>query len=290
MTTLIVHGTLATLSKWYWDSWSAGGFCHAVKAGIENAGGYDDIWRVGGVPVAEVEDLHAHWNPWTGLYGQVAEIDGHFVWSGDDSGPARDAGAKTFATYLNKVRELTDEPIRIIAHSHGCNVVKNASACKKLSQDVVIDRAVFLACPHFYAPAFKQPKDPFSFKMEPAGEQFTYQLDPRRFGKILNLYTEQDSVQMGLAEKLPGVPGPRLKDWTGHQSSRTDRDPRAAHLYTNLDLQVEAACSGVKAHTVMHGAIAGWIAGQWLGGQSLKHIRHGLGGHFPLIACDDDGE
>jgi hypothetical protein len=289
MTTLIVHGTLATHSRWYWDSWQEDGFCHAVKAGLEQAGGREDIWRINGVPVSDVEELKAHWSWLTGYAGQVAEIEGHFVWSGDDSGVARDAGAKTFAIYLNKVRELTDEPIHIIAHSHGCNVVKNASSHKKLSRDVHIERAVFLACPHFYAQAYEQ-KDPFRFKMEPAGESFTYRLDPKRFGSILNVYSERDSVQVGLADKLPGQPGPRLKDWDAHRSSRVDRDERAAHLYTDLEMQVDGTCNGVNAHTVMHGAVTGWIAGQWLGGRSLERIRGVAGGCFPVIDCDDVGE
>lgn len=289
MTTIVVHGTLATHSEWYWDSWREGGFCQALKAGIEQSGGIDDIWRIDGVPVAQVEGLKAHWHWLTGYAGQVTEEQGHFIWSGDDSGIARDAGAETFAVYLNKVRELTDEPIRVIAHSHGCNVVKNASSHRKLSSDVFIEKAVFLACPHFHAQAYEQ-KDPFSFKMEPAGESFTYRLDPGRFGKILNLYNEKDSIQVGVADRLPGQPGPRLKDWNAHQSSRTDRDPQAMSLYVNRRLQIEDSCSGIGAHTVMHGAVAGWIAGRWLEGLSIKKIPADFGGQFPVIRCDDDGE
>jgi predicted alpha/beta hydrolase family esterase len=36
------------------------------------------------------------------------------------------------AAYLNALRSVTDEPIRIVAHSHGCNVVKLASMLPEL--------------------------------------------------------------------------------------------------------------------------------------------------------------
>lgn len=290
MTTIIVHGTLATHSEWYWNSWHKGGFCNSVEKGMEQNNGSHDVWRINGIPVSKISELETHWKLWSGYRGQISQIDGHFVWSSGDSGIDRDAGAALFARYLNKIREISDEPLRVIAHSHGCNVVKNASSHKSLSNDVFIASAVFLACPHFYSQAYKQ-KDKFSFKMERAGDQFTYRLDPDRFGNILNLYSEKDSVQVGFAEKIAGQPGPRTIDWGAHESSRIDRDPDTTGLYTNLELEVENECSGLNAHTVMHGQVTGRIAGQWLNGEhSLKSIMHNYGGGLPVISCDDDGE
>lgn len=45
----------------------------------------------------------------------------------------RDAGADQLVHYLNTVSTLTDEPLRIIAYSHGCNLVKSASSHRELS-------------------------------------------------------------------------------------------------------------------------------------------------------------
>ncbi|MFW2440881.1 MAG: hypothetical protein ACN4GR_16110 [Arenicellales bacterium] len=159
-----------------------------------------------------------------------------------------------------------------------------------LSNDVFIESAVFLACPHFFHQAYKQ-KEKFSFKMERAGNQFTYRLNPARFGNILNLYSDKDAVQAGLAEKVAGQPGPRLIDWNPHESGRIDKDPDTVGLYTNLELEVKNERSGLNAHTVMHGQVTGRIAGIWLNGDpSLNNIIHSFGGGLPVLSCDDNGE
>ena len=45
-----------------------------------------------------------------------------FEWSGSHEGTGRGDAAARLAQYLNSIADLTEEPLRIIAHSHGCNV------------------------------------------------------------------------------------------------------------------------------------------------------------------------
>lgn len=281
MTTLIVHGTKliagAQHTSWWYQSWAEGGFLHALAGGMVEADGWHDVWTVHDVPVGDVRALNSKWSFWTGRMGQVSAHEGHFIWSGADMGAARDAGASALALYLNTIRELTDEPIRIVAYSHGCNVVKGASVSRQLKDDVFIEDAVFLACPHFYA--------------ESAGQLvLTYRADPARFGRILNLYTEEDTVQVGFADAVTGPGGGRWPDWVPPHAARTDQDPDTEHLYETWCLGVEEGVSGIRAHSVIHGAIAGRIAGLWLNGmKAYADIAGAFGGDIPPIPEHDDG-
>ena len=173
MTTIVVHGTLAYGGSWYQNSWGEHGFLAGLRGGMVEADGWHDIWHVKGKPVDVLE------------------------WNGLPEGIYRGAAASLFADYLNTVADLTDEPIRVIAHSHGCNVVKLASSLPSLSPNVTIEQAVFLACPHFFEDEYTQEGlsglDRFDIgKVHKAykktGHRFRYALDPDRFGRILNVY------------------------------------------------------------------------------------------------------
>jgi hypothetical protein len=266
--TLVIHGTMtlaaAQHSKWWWDSWYDGGFLDALSAGMDRAAHWDDVWTVGGTPVSEIPALNTKRDFWRG----------YFLWSGADMGPARDAGAKQLVDYLNRIADLTDEPLRVVAHSHGCNLVKAASSSRKLRAHIGL--AVFLACPHFVAQGHQ-------------GPVFTYRLNPKRFGNILNLYSDRDTVQVGLANKVTGIPGPRFADWLPQEGRRCDEDPAAAHLYEDFCMPTSA--SGTKAHTVMHGSLVGNLAGMWLNSElSFAQIVEGLGVPLPAVPADDVGE
>ncbi len=278
MATIVVHGTMTTSAarnaRWWWDSWDEHGFLDALSFGMEHVSGGHDVWRVAGRPVSEVPELQTKWNLWNGTRGQVSSHKGHFTWSGANMGAARDAGASQLAAYLNRVADLTDEPIRIVAHSHGCNVVKAASSHRKLSRHVRISRAVFLACPHFAAEGSR-------------GPVFTYQLDPRRFDHILNLYSEEDSVQVGLADAITGPAGSRFADWLPPTAHRIDLDRATAGKYENAE--VPTAAHGVLAHTVMHGALVGGLAGMWLGGRhSFQQIVQQASRRLPQAVPAND--
>jgi hypothetical protein len=251
MATIVVHGTLpgraAKHYSWWHDSWGEDGFLNALAGGMLDAAGGHDVWRVGDAPVQEIPDL------------------GFFVWSGALAGFARDAGSTGLVKYLNKIADLSGERLCIVAHSHGCNVVKNASSHRKLRAR--IDKAVFLACPHFVAKGH-------------AGAVYTYRLNPQRVGSVLNVYSRRDSVQVGLASKFTGPFGARLADFLPQEATACDTDPQARSVYRNLEVTTEG--EGEVAHETLHGSLVGRVAGLWL--------NEGLGrGRLPTVPAWDVG-
>lgn len=294
MTTIVVHGTLAYGSSWYQDSWEGDGFLSGLQGGMLNVSDWHDVWHIGGEPVWSYEDL-----------------GGVFGWNGLAEGMYRGVAAQQLATYLNTVANLTDEAIRIVAHSHGCNVVKLASSLPSLSSNVYIDQAVFLACPHFYEDKYEQEdvtwqdiQEGTLFKpYEKSGHRFRYQLDPQRFGRILNIYCERDKVQVDLAQSLSGGVVPLTGTFLENvltqlfdgmyelpMASRWEMDPEAAYLYENLEVEVESNCSGTKVHSVMHGSMMGALSGAWL--NSNREIQSVLDEvlDLPVLPCWDTGE
>lgn len=279
MATIVIHGTMtlapAQQVNWWWNSWGKGGFLNAVARGMQEASGKHDVWHIGGRPVSGAPALNPKWSLWSGRWGQFGQHRGHFMWDGADMGISRDAAAAQLVKYLNTLHQISpQEPLRIIAHSHGCNVVKRASADKKLLPGLRFPQAVFLACPHFAGAD---------------GRTFTYGLDPKRFGVILNLYSPYDSVQTSFAENFPGLPGGRLADWTPSRSHRTEQDARVRAIYR--DHEIPTRDSGVNAHTAMHGALVGYVAGQWLcKGGDFGLIMAQVGPNLWPVAPGDFGE
>ena len=294
MTTIIVHGTLAYGSSWYQNSWGERGFLTGLHSGMMEAAGWHDIWAVNGESV--------------NTYPALGSV---FEWNGLAEGIYRGLAASSLVQYLNIVAELTDEPIRIIAHSHGCNVVKLASSLRALSSAVFIDQAVFFACPHFYEDEYVQEELSWQDRLDirkvskaykATKRRYRYRVDPERFGRILNVYCEKDKVQVDLAQSLSGGQVPLtgsflenvLKQLTDgiHEApiaTRCDSDQQAAHLYENVEVHVEKGCSGIKTHSVMHGSFLGALAGVWLNSrESIKSLirKHG---DLPVLPCDDTG-
>lgn len=261
MSTLVIHGTMtlagAPSQSWWWNSWGRNGFLSAVRRGLLDGRAVDDLWRVGGTPVAEIADLVAR------SKGHATHR-GHFCWSGVNQPELREHAGRELASYLNALYRLAPgEPMRIVAHSHGANVVKYCSSSSELDPKIRISRAVFLACPHFTNPTERK--------------RFPFRLDPARFGRVLNLFTKRDAVQGRIAEALPTAWGGGLYDWAP-TAAPIDPDPAAAAVYENQ--AVETTDDGVKAHTAMHGATIGYLVGLWLGTRSdFRSIlgRHGTG-------------
>ena len=248
MATLIVHGTMTSkradqAAFWWWHPDS--GFCQALNRGLADAGDLPDVWRVGGVDVGCHTEIQARQN------GPFMTCQGRFLWTGLDQPELRRIAGKQLAHYLNLIHSLApNEPIRIVAHSHGCNVVKAASSHRTLQQGISIASAVFLACPHF--------------KGEGLGfsGNIPYRLNPGRFGRILNLYSKQDSVQIDIAKRVSSLWGGGLFEWapTAH---RCDPDARAQDIYDNRQIATED--TGVKAHAAMHAEEIAYLAGLWIG-------------------------
>lgn len=224
-----------------------------VRKGILESAGIDDVWKVGGSHVADVQELASEkWDPWKGNRGKLETHRGHFFWSGADTFIGREIGARALVAYLNRIHEIAPvEPLRLIAHSHGCNVLKLASFDRRLSTRIWFEKVAFLACPHFAARAGK-------------GSIYHYQLSAKRFGAILNLFSSRDSVQVDIAEKLAGPPGFRITDYYPPEAYRVEQDPRARAVYE--DHEIQTADGQGKAHTAMHGQAVGYLVGRWLGG------------------------
>lgn len=294
MTTILVHGTLATGASWYQNSWKGNGFLAGLCGGMKEASGWHDAWIVNGKPVGEYPDL-----------------GGIYEWNGLAEGIYRGIAAQQLAAYLNIVAGLTDEPIRIIAHSHGCNVVKLAISLPELANNVFINQAVFLACPHFYEDKYVQEElsglDKFDIRKvhkayKKKGYRFRYKIETQRFGRILNIYCNKDTVQVDFAQSLSGGQVPLTGSfWENvkkqltegiHEipmASRWDMDEEASHLYENLEVQVEPKCSGTKTHSVMHGSIIGAMTGFWL--NSNLHIQEVLNRiDLSVLPCHDTGD
>jgi hypothetical protein len=269
MTTLIIHGTLAGGATWYKSSWSGRGFLAGLRKGMIAADGSEDIWTVNGERIDNVQGL------------------GTFKWSGSHEGSGRGYAAIALVNYLNQLHEITDEPIRIIAHSHGCNVVKLASSLPDLAASVFIDQAVFLACPHFSEVGVNSEpladwKDSLSFKKlaehnKDAAPLLRYAINPNRFRRILNLYSKQDVVQVPLAQAFGATTVPMTGSfWNNFKAAlvtgiteyptaaRRDIDPNARHLYDDLELEISGQGTGLAAHSALHGYEVGAFCGDWL--------------------------
>lgn len=295
MTTIVVHGTLAHGGSWYQNSWGERGFLTGLRTGMLEAGGQHDIWTVNGKPVNSYPALR-----------------GVFEWNGLAEGIYRGLAASALVEYLNAVAGLTGEPVRIIAHSHGCNVVKLASSLRELSPAVRIEQAVFLACPHFYEDEYTQEALSWQDRLDirkvakaykATKRRYRYRVDPRRFGRILNVYCEKDKVQVDLAQSLSGGQVPLtgtfleniLQQFSGGSletptATRCDTDEQAARLYENVEVRVEGNCSGIKTHSVMHGSFIGLLCGVWLNSrESVKDLSRRLG-EFPVLQCSDTGD
>lgn len=257
MATIIVHGTMtiwkAHRYTWWWNSFHPGGFCQALAEGMLAAGRRPDVWTVGGAPVSQIPGLAR--NP---KKANMITHEGHYTWTGSDMDAAREAGGKFLAYYLNAIAKVAPkEPIDVVAHSHGGNVVKIATAAPHLDPAVRLRNLVFLACPHWGSAL-------------PYGQRYPYRLVPARVTRALNLYSEEDSVQLEVAAGVPGPWGARMAA-NVPVGSRIDPDPQARPLYE--DYHVATKVGGTQAHAVMHGPTVGRLVGAWLAGDGRWSAR-----------------
>lgn len=266
MATIIVHGTFAANGDWYWNSWHKGGFCHTLAKTMVDHSGRNDLWKLNNISVEDVAVLNPKRSLWTGRLGQIRTRKGYFFWSGDYMAVSRHHAANDLARYLNVLHANSDEPIRVIAHSHGCNVVKQASASKKLEKDVRIESAVFLACPHMFTDEYTQ-NSSFDVTMRRSGTKYLYQLQPKRFKRIANIYSTQDPVVGKLADKLVTPSG-----W-GYEVpmvSFIDNDPNAGDLYANHEMDVPSDIRGLEVHEWLHSSEMAYLIGRWLETSRMK--------------------
>lgn len=259
MTTIVVHGTIAANEEWYWNSWYEGGFCQNLSKAMLEHSDCHDVWRVADTHVSEVKELNPKRSWWKTNFGQLSQQNGHFIWSGDYVATARKFAAKKFAQYLNVIASVTDEPIRIVAHSHGCNVVKAASSYKKLNSSVYIEKAAFLACPHFFEPDYQQ-KNAFTLKLKVIGNRYLYALQPERFGRIANFYSTRDPVVGKLSNKFATPSG---LGFEVPNVSFVDNDPRATSIYENYEVDIPDDVKASAIHGWLHNQQMAYTVGRW---------------------------
>jgi hypothetical protein len=264
MSVIIVHGTHDPDGHW-WIETSPGSFAEAIDHGLLEAGNQPAVWRVGDVPVRDFKELRPkgsrNWL-WMPKDPPFNNREGRFVWSGLDlHGAGRLVGGKQLARYLETVAALApDEIIHLVAHSHGCNIIKQAT--QELHTPLKLGRIIFLACPHF---------------VDIQTGAFPYRIDPNVLGHysepILNFYTPQDTVQTTIAQLFPDLgmaPGMPAVKWLGFPGTplvrayRRDQDPDAASLYAEFPIDYRGG-QGTRAHGAVHSHDVGRFIGYWLG-------------------------
>ncbi len=261
MTTIVVHGTKPLPGQretaWWRASWNDGGFLHALAGGLAEAGVEPDVWRARGRALTQHPELPSQRSVESGL----------FAWSGVNMSLERTAGGDALARYLTALRGLTDEPLRIVAYGHGCNMVKAASASPHLAAHVHIDRAVFLGCPHIVA-------------RSQVGPILAYRLAAERVGKVLNLHCPEDTSLLSLPNTVMGPPTARWMAWVPPQAEPHDPDPDAAPVYEDCPVTLDAGATPAA----LHGAVAGRIAGLWLGlQQDVIAVTQAFKGAIPPL-------
>jgi hypothetical protein len=265
MAIIIVHGTHDRDGDW-WLETTPGSFAEQLDGGLIAAGADPDVWRIADELVGGFAQLlpEVEFSVWSGRKPPIFEhLGGRFRWTGANAhGFGRIQAGIELARYLETLSEVSPgEPIDIVAHSHGCNVVKQAT--QELQFQVPIGRIVFLACPHFVnAQDHTLPYRLNVDLIDDGGSAFP----------VLNLYSEEDTVQTSIASTLPELALPQglpKVDWLGFEGApmvnafRSDQDPEAAHLYEELEINFNIG-SGIQAHGAVHAPSVGWFLGFFL--------------------------
>jgi len=259
MCTIVVHGTLAKEATW-WRAEDRGRFLDAVAGGMQEGGQEPDLWTIGGRPVSQFKQLRPK-RSW-GFFGSKLppfdNIEGHFCWSGANMHIERTRCGEELARYLETLSQICPgETINLIAHSHGCNLIKVAS--HHVAPQVPIGRVVFLACPHCE-------------NIAGGTGEYLYRLNPDSLSRdvgagsppVLNAYSEEDTVQADISEiapdflTSPGTPYAPIFD-----AHRSDPDPEASRAYEEFELPTRVG-KGIGAHQAVHSPTVGQVIGYWL--------------------------
>jgi hypothetical protein len=266
LSTIIVHGTVPVRAphnvKWWWNSWHPDGFLHDMARGMKlrSQSDWHDVWHVGGVHVSELAALSPGGFDWRdptrafrpGNEPPFLSHHGCFMWSGSNMHSERKRAGRALANYLNVVHSLApEEPIRIVAHSHGCNALKVATCSEALDARIVFESVFLLACPHVVVKG-------------PRGAGAPYGFDTRRCrpGQLFNLYVPEDSVQRKWAQLYPGPPE-HIGSLLGTEEMFATDQSTAHGSFRNYEIPTEDR--GAKAHSAIHGSRVGGLIGLYLG-------------------------
>lgn len=267
MSVIIVHGTHDPEGEW-WIETTLGSFAAQIDEGLVAAGAPAQVWRIENLHVSAFRELRPkvsrNWL-WIPKHPPFGNREGRFSWSGADyHGAGRLLGGTQLARYLETLTCLApEETIHVIAHSHGCNVVKQAT--QVLRNPVKLGRIAFLACPHFV-------------DVQTGG--CPYRLNPGVLGSfdkpVLNFYSPQDTVQttiaehfadLGLPPGMPGLPGTGFAGTPLVKAHRTDQEPAAHSFYEDFGVEYDGG-EGTAAHGAVHNPQVGRFLGTWFAQQS----------------------
>ena len=253
MSTIVVHGTHARNEAW-WILKRPGGFLDALAQGMRQGGKEPDVWTVDGRPIADYAP------PPTPPSGEPFEhIDGHFRWCGERGHEPRLRDGMRLARYIEALSQVhPSEPINIVAHGHGCNLVKVAT--HYVRPGVMLGRAVFLGAP--YCEIVVGGGQPYPYRLSP----HTLSRDAAGAAPVLNLYSLEDTLQIDWSDCFPERPA--AGGWESsltqiYNAHRVDPDPYTKHAYDNVELPTRMG-AGPHVHGALHGPTAGLIAGFWL--------------------------
>jgi hypothetical protein len=255
MCTIVVHGTHGRNESW-WLLKRPGGFLDALAQGMRQGGREPDVWMMNDRPLAEFAPPPPPPN------GEPFEhLDGAFRWCGERGHEPRVRDGVRLARYVEALSQVhPSEPINVVAHGHGCNLVKVAS--HYVRPGVLLGRAVFLGAP--YCEIVVGGGQPFPYRLSPQ----SLSRDAAGAAPVLNLYSQEDAVQLDWSDCFPEQNAQnrqyRQAPMTQvHNAHRVDPDPYTRHAYDNVELPTRLN-PGPHVHAAMHGPTAGLIAGYWL--------------------------
>ena len=257
MCTIVIHGVGARDESW-WILKRPGGFLDALAQGMRQGGREPDIWTIGERPLADYAP------PPPPPDGEPFEhLDGHFRWCGQPGHEARLRDGMRLARYLGSLSRVhPSEPINIVAHGHGANLVKIAT--HYVQPGTLLGRVVFLG-------------SPFCEIVE-GGQQFPYRLSAQSISRdvagaapVMNLYSREDTAQIDWTDSFPQEsgcvvePDGRGSDFrmspTFH-AYRVDPDPYTQYAYDNVELPTRMGLGG-HVHQALHGPTVGLLIGYW---------------------------
>ena len=199
-----------------------------------------------------------------------------FQWSGDNSHRKRIEAGRALAALIEESRTGGPGRIALVGHSQGGNVALEAVNC--LAGGMVHD-VVLLASPHMAV----QPAEGFPASIGghldrgKDGRCWLYwgQAPHKTGGRIWNLYSLQDAVQVLVASYLHGL---RDLDRSTRFSLKVSREYRGSleQMVHNAAIHWEADSwmkllrsrhGGIKPHSAMHSQKMGRLIGRLLSGQ-----------------------
>jgi RHS repeat-associated protein len=254
---IIIHGTFASKTSWWTRN---GGFATNLDAVL------GDVWKI--------------------------RTDGYkpfdlFSWSGENSHSARITSGHDLACYIIKIRsKYPKEPINIIAHSHGGNVVWEALRVlykNKQKRKYRVTNVAFIATP--------QIKITYGSWYTHRWYEYLYASMEGMWmiqNKAYNFYSIEDSVQTFGADLIDGIDEKDIPNSSLEWGDSISADRTVNYIRNNFSIGTDV---GPKdAHSVLHSANMGRYIGYILSCSNHAEAAKKATMTFPITNDDDTGE